>query len=79
MTRTLHGVNMGTIGVMKHEVRVYNDLDEDMEDDLRPEYDFDYSKAKPNPYAAEALRRRAVASEGNGAEVEIASVQGDVN
>lgn len=21
-------------------------------DDLRPEYDFDYSKAKPNPYAA---------------------------
>ena len=23
-----------------------------MDDDLRPEYDFDYSKAKPNPYAA---------------------------
>jgi hypothetical protein len=22
------------------------------QDDLRPEYDFDYSKAKPNPYAA---------------------------
>jgi hypothetical protein len=24
----------------------------DAQDDLRPEYDFDYSKAKPNPYAA---------------------------
>lgn len=28
-------------------------------DDLRPEYDFDYSKAKPNPYAAR-LRGRTV-------------------
>jgi len=24
----------------------------DTQDELRPEYDFDYSKAKPNPYAA---------------------------
>lgn len=62
---------------MEHEVRVYNDPDEDMEDDLRPEYDFDYSKAKPNPYAAEALRRAATALEGDGAEVEIASAQGE--
>ena len=29
-------------------------------DDLRPEYDFDYAKAKPNPYAAR-LKERAVA------------------
>jgi hypothetical protein len=29
-------------------------------DDLRPEYDFDYSKAKPNPYAAR-LKGHAVA------------------
>lgn len=28
-------------------------------DDLRPEYDFDYSKARPNPYAAR-LRGPAV-------------------
>lgn len=26
---------------------------EDMSDDLRPHYDFDYSKMKPNPYAGE--------------------------
>jgi len=31
----------------------------DRSDDLRPEYDFDYSKARPNPYAA-ALKGRAV-------------------
>jgi hypothetical protein len=29
-------------------------------DDLRPEYDFDYSKARPNPYAA-LLEGRAIA------------------
>lgn len=29
-------------------------------DDLRPEYAFDYSKARPNPYAAR-LKGRAVA------------------
>jgi hypothetical protein len=29
-------------------------------DDLRPEYDFDYAKAKPSPYAAR-LKGRAVA------------------
>lgn len=29
-------------------------------DDLRPEYDFDYSKARPNPYAA-LLRGRTIA------------------
>lgn len=29
------------------------------DDDLRPEYDFDYSKAKPNPYAA-LLKGRSV-------------------
>lgn len=32
----------------------------DSTDDLRAEYDFDYSKARPNPYAAR-LRGRAVA------------------
>lgn len=29
-------------------------------DDLRPEYDFDYSKARPNPYAAQ-LKGHSVA------------------
>jgi len=29
-------------------------------DDMRPEYDFDYSKARPNPYAAR-LRGHSVA------------------
>ena len=29
-------------------------------DDLRPEYDFDYSKARPNPYAA-LLKGRTIA------------------
>lgn len=42
---------------MEHEIRVYNDPEEDLEDDLLPEYDFDYSKAKPNPYAAQAARQ----------------------
>jgi hypothetical protein len=32
----------------------------DASDELRPEYDFDYSNAKPNPYAAR-LKGRAVA------------------
>jgi hypothetical protein len=32
----------------------------DTSDDLRPEYTFDYSKAKPNPYAAR-LKGRTVA------------------
>ncbi len=32
----------------------------DSSDDLRPEYVFDYSKAKPNPYAAR-LKGRTVA------------------
>ncbi len=32
----------------------------DVADDLRPEYDFDYSKAKKNPYAAR-LKGRVVA------------------
>ncbi len=32
----------------------------DSSDDLRPEYDFDYSKATPNPYAAR-LKGRTVA------------------
>lgn len=69
----------GTNVFMEHEVRVYNDPNEDMEDDLRPECDFDRSKAKLNPYAAEALRREAVALEGDGAEVEIDAAQGNRN
>jgi hypothetical protein len=32
----------------------------DTADDLRPEYDFDFTKAKPNPYAAR-LKGRTVA------------------
>ena len=32
----------------------------DTADELRPEYDFDYSKARPNPYAAR-LKGRGVA------------------
>ncbi len=33
----------------------------DSTDDLRAEYDFDYSKARPNPYGAARLKGRAVA------------------
>ena len=33
---------------------------DDSSDDMRPEYDFDYSRAKPNPYAAR-LKGRTVA------------------
>jgi hypothetical protein len=51
---------------MEHEVRGYNDPNEEMEDDLRPEYEFDYSKAKPNSYAAEVLRRKAMSETDTG-------------
>ncbi len=60
---------------MEHEVRVYNDPNEDLEDDLLPEYDFDYSKALPNPYAARALRRRGIILEKDIAEVFTTSEQ----
>jgi len=30
----------------------------DPEDDMLPEYDFDYSKAKPNRFASAGLKRR---------------------
>lgn len=54
---------------MEHEVRVYNDPNEDMEDDLLPEYHFDYGKAKPNPYADRTMRRKAIILEKDIAEV----------
>ena len=60
---------------MEHEVRVYNDPNEDLEDDLLPEYDFDFSKALPNPYAARALRRKAIILEKDIAEVFTTSEQ----
>ena len=52
---------------MEHNIHIYNDPNEDLEDDLLPEYDF--SKAKPNPYAARALRRKAIILEKDIAEV----------
>ena len=60
---------------MENEVRIYDDPNEDLEDDLRPEYQFDYSKAKPNPYAARALRRKAIILETDIAEVFTTSEQ----
>ncbi len=45
---------------MQPEIRVYDAPNEDLEDDLLPEYHFDYSKAKPNPYAAHAMRRKTI-------------------
>lgn len=53
---------------MEHTIRVYDDPNEDMEDDLLPEYHFDYSKAKSNPYAERARKQRAEAREGAEAE-----------
>ena len=32
-------------------------ISETKADDLRPEYDFDYSEAKPNPYAAQLKKQ----------------------
>jgi len=54
---------------MKLTYQVYNDPNEDLEDDLLPEYDFDYSKAKPNPYATRAARQRAIILEADLAKV----------
>lgn len=47
---------------MEHEYRVYNDPNEDLEDDLLPEYDFGSMKEKFNPYAAQAARRQSLHS-----------------
>ena len=58
---------------MEHNIHIYNDPNEDLEDDLLPEYDF--SKAKPNPYAARALRRKAIILEKDIAEVFTTSEQ----
>lgn len=60
---------------MKNEIRVYEDPNEDLEDDLRPEYNFDYSKARPNSYAARALRQKAIFLETDIAEVFTTSEQ----
>ena len=62
MTRLPRGVNVGMIGFMKHGIRIYDDTNENREDDLLPEYDFDGSEAKYNPYAAQAARRQSVRS-----------------
>ena len=53
-----------------HTIRIYSDPNEDLEDDLRPEYDFDYSKARPNPYAERARKQRAEAREAEAKEAE---------
>ena len=58
---------------MKHEIRVYDDPNEDLEDDLRPEYDF--NQPKHNPYAERALRRRAIILEKDLAEIFTTSEQ----
>ncbi len=60
---------------MEHEVRVYIDPNEDLEDDLLPEYRFDYSKAKPNPYADRAMRRKAIILEADLTEIFTTSEQ----
>ena len=56
-----------------HTIHIYNDPNEDLEDDLLPEYDF--SNAKPNPYAACAMRQRAIILEKDLAEVFTTSEQ----
>lgn len=58
-----------------HEFRVYDDPNEDLDDDLRPEYYVDYSKARPNSYAVRALRRKAIFLETDVAEVFTTSEQ----
>lgn len=60
---------------VENRVRLYNDPNENLEDNLLPEYRFDYGKAKPNPYAARALRRRAIILETDIAEVFTTSEQ----
>ena len=52
---------------MEPNIHIYDDPNEDLEDDLLPEYDF--SKAKHNPYAERALRRKAIILEKDIAEV----------
>ena len=61
------------IDMPPHKVCIYDDPEEDLEDDLLPEYDF--SNAKPNPYAARATRRRAIVLEKDLAEVFTTSEQ----
>ena len=60
---------------MKDEIYVYDDPNEDLEDDLRPEYRFDYSKARPNSYAIRALRQKAIFLETDIAEIFTTSEQ----
>jgi len=63
-------VNNGKEDRIEHTIRVYSDPNEDLEDDLRPEYNFDYSKARPNPYAERARKQRAEAREAEAKEAE---------
>ncbi len=60
---------------MKDEVYIYDDPNEDLEDDLRPEYRFDYSKARPNSYAERMARQQAIILEKDIAEVFTTSEQ----
>lgn len=53
---------------MEHQIHVYDDPNEDLEDDLRPEYDFSKLKARPNPYAERARKQRAEAREAEAKE-----------
>jgi len=54
---------------VENGIRIYDDPDEDLEDDLLPEYHFDPTRAKPNPYAARVLCRKAVSLEADSPDV----------
>lgn len=54
----------------EHRIHVYSDPNEDLEDDLLPEYDFSKVKSLPNPYAERARKRRAAAQEAEAKEAE---------
>ena len=60
---------------MEHNIQIYDDPNEDLEDDLLPEYDFDRLESKPNPYAERASRRKAIILEKDIAEVFTTSEQ----
>jgi len=46
-----------------HTIRIYSDPNENLEDDLRSEYDFSKMKSLPDLYAERARRRRLEATE----------------
>ncbi len=42
---------------MDYEMRDYQDRNEDSEEDILAAYEFDYSEARPNPYAVQAAEK----------------------